>query len=772
MATSAQKQEIVDLLNQAKTKAQSLVDDVTSLIAAIDQAITEAESLPVEHQPPSAVMDLPTSPVAEQNLQFVGSSSIDPESDTLTYAWFFGDGGSSLEADPIYQYAVDGTYTVSLTVTSSVSGLSDTTSNSLVVNPAPSGFVPGAIPDVSNDPDAIIVNSGDTLTVNGELRFTTLHVKPNGTLDLQPGARLVKIAGVPDLSIDPEQITHGVINEGSVTAPSDNKTPFIRLTSGLLASATTMTLESSPINWNVGDEIVIAGSEQKRIDSGKTRSHNPTSEIVTITAINGADVAFTPALNHVHPQRTIFDQAGNVVETYKPHVGIITHHIRVESEDPTQPGHWIQLAGSSFDLAGVEFRSFGRTKATEFLDSTVIDSDTGHVLHYGTNQIARYPFHCHHMRDATGNRIVECSFVNNRKWGPTIHATDNVICQHNVVVRTDGAGIMLEDGSELGNVVTHNLITDCGNSDRSNKTGGASRRNTEFGEVVDTGFMGDGIWSRGQANTISDNVCADCFFAGVNINGYYESDNSIFATNKVDPPDSERNECYSCRMALWVTWPQGTGQAVLDNQKLSVFRDYVGWHLNERGIEIYHTNRHLLTGWKLHNDPVGSSNNDGKDGSPHVRQNVAYHLGNATYQTGEIDCQNCEATGWNIGLWLPINVYTAGWFNWSGGMLRCFTNVMISPAIDHQPRIATIQGVDFQEATDMTPPEAWAAGMPQLPLDFWCSEIFYTLVEGNKSDVQVPDYATVPSTIYFSNDVNSPCAATHPKIRDGVICEV
>lgn len=75
-------------------------------------------------------VDLPPVAVIEQNVvygpsplsvSFTGSNSYDPENTSLDYDWDFGDGGSSISADPIKQYIVGGgvptMYTVTLEVT-------------------------------------------------------------------------------------------------------------------------------------------------------------------------------------------------------------------------------------------------------------------------------------------------------------------------------------------------------------------------------------------------------------------------------------------------------------------------------------------------------------------------------------------------------------------------------------------------------------------------------------------------------------------------------
>ncbi|MDG4831224.1 ThuA domain-containing protein [Solwaraspora sp. WMMD1047] len=59
----------------------------------------------------------PTSGQAPLTVQFSSDGSRDPDGGTLTYAWAFGDGETSTEADPTHTYAEAGNYTAQLTVT-------------------------------------------------------------------------------------------------------------------------------------------------------------------------------------------------------------------------------------------------------------------------------------------------------------------------------------------------------------------------------------------------------------------------------------------------------------------------------------------------------------------------------------------------------------------------------------------------------------------------------------------------------------------------------
>lgn len=72
------------------------------------------------------------------SVSFDGSASSDSDGDALTFAWQFGDGGTSAEVKPTHSYAGDGEFNVSLTVTDS-KGLASTpsTTTARIAPPAP-----------------------------------------------------------------------------------------------------------------------------------------------------------------------------------------------------------------------------------------------------------------------------------------------------------------------------------------------------------------------------------------------------------------------------------------------------------------------------------------------------------------------------------------------------------------------------------------------------------------------------------------------------------
>lgn len=81
---------------------------------------------PPTNHPPVAVVGGPYTS-SDGVVNFDGSASADPDGDALTFAWNFGDGGSSSAVKPSHTYAAAGEYNVSLTVTDA-KGLKSTVS--------------------------------------------------------------------------------------------------------------------------------------------------------------------------------------------------------------------------------------------------------------------------------------------------------------------------------------------------------------------------------------------------------------------------------------------------------------------------------------------------------------------------------------------------------------------------------------------------------------------------------------------------------------------
>jgi PKD repeat protein len=117
--------------NGSYTVTMVLVDDDGALSYATVKVI-------VGNQPPVAVAraDLGTVLTFEE-VEFNGTSSVDPDGNIVSYAWDFGDGFDGTGDVVTHEYSDDGTYQVTLTVTDSAGAYGTNTVSVVVLNRAP-----------------------------------------------------------------------------------------------------------------------------------------------------------------------------------------------------------------------------------------------------------------------------------------------------------------------------------------------------------------------------------------------------------------------------------------------------------------------------------------------------------------------------------------------------------------------------------------------------------------------------------------------------------
>ena len=112
------------------------------------------------NQPPTAVAAAtPTSGPAPLAVAFSSAGSADPEGQPITYAWDFGDGGSSTAANPSHTYATGGRYTARLTVSDG--------SNQSVAAPITITAGTAPVPVITSPVDGTFFKAGDVITFSG-----------------------------------------------------------------------------------------------------------------------------------------------------------------------------------------------------------------------------------------------------------------------------------------------------------------------------------------------------------------------------------------------------------------------------------------------------------------------------------------------------------------------------------------------------------------------------------------------------------------------------
>ncbi len=96
----------------------------------------------VTNAAPTADPDGPYLGAINTAIQFDGSASSDPDGDSLTYAWDFGDGSSGTGVMPTHSYSEAGIYDVCLTVNDGTVDSSEVCTSAVVYDPS-GGFVSG-----------------------------------------------------------------------------------------------------------------------------------------------------------------------------------------------------------------------------------------------------------------------------------------------------------------------------------------------------------------------------------------------------------------------------------------------------------------------------------------------------------------------------------------------------------------------------------------------------------------------------------------------------
>jgi regulation of enolase protein 1 (concanavalin A-like superfamily) len=219
-------------------------------------------------------------------------------------------------------------------------------------------------------------------------------------------------------------------------ASRDNRSWTV-LDGNLAAGATALTVADTPTGWAVGDKLCLA----------PTGFDATESEAVTITAISGRTVSFTPALQYPH-WGTLQTIEGTVVDQ-RAEVGVLTRNIVIQGDAASDAAgygaHGMIMAGGRGYLEGVQFLRCGQRGLK-----------------------GRYAWHWHLLDRApyaqagvtgAGQYIRDCSFDSSFQRAVNIHGTDGVLVEDNVAYNTQNhAFVFAEDGDEDDNILRGNLV--------------------------------------------------------------------------------------------------------------------------------------------------------------------------------------------------------------------------------------------------------------------------------------------------------------------------
>ena len=384
----------------------------------------------------------------------------------------------------------------------------------------------------------------ETIRVDGSLKFAsntdtkllvdTFVVAPDGQLEIgskdNPVDAGVKTQiiftadGAIDKAADPTLLSRGLISHGKARIYGADKTKFLTLQKEVAAGDDVLVLNGPPKGWQVGDQIVLGGTDHKYGQSDEDNSRFQDEEL-TITKIDGNRVSFTNN-DITSGDNTVlrFDhQLPDIAEKdqLKLYVANTTRNISFETENADSVAtqnraHVMFMHNPDVVVENAGFYNLGRTDKSKVVDDPGenVDGSSGK----GTNPRGRYGLHAHRTGadniSGTPAMFRGNAVVGTPGWG-IVHHDSNAVLENNVVFDVVGSGIVAESGNEQG-VWRNNLTikTTGVDFDNINQTDDARDR------LFDLGFKGEGYWVQGAAQVaMIDNTAVSANDSGITLFG-------------------------------------------------------------------------------------------------------------------------------------------------------------------------------------------------------------------------------------------------------------
>ncbi|MEM9102563.1 MAG: G8 domain-containing protein [Pseudomonadota bacterium] len=205
------------------------------------------------------------------------------------------------------------------------------------------------------------------------------------------------------------------------------------------------------LNWQVGDEIVVASSSYNYRDE----------EVRKIKAIERLDLDTTrlildfPLKNRHYGQIETYGTVDNPRSiNMKAEVAVLNRNIKIQGLASQDTDEF--FGDRKAYNAGLSRGVGGHIMIMENAGPILIDSVQLHGLGQ-TGRLGRYPIHWHLAGDRSGDQLRGVSVTNSNNRGVTIHGTHNVLIQDVLLHDIHGHGFFMEDAVETGNTYLSNI---------------------------------------------------------------------------------------------------------------------------------------------------------------------------------------------------------------------------------------------------------------------------------------------------------------------------
>jgi hypothetical protein len=462
---------------------------------------------------------------------------------------------------------------------------------------------------------------------------------------------------------DPQELSRGLIAHGVTSIYGSTVTSYVALAQSALGGQTTLILATVPTNWQVGDQLVLTG----------TNPNSNQDEQLQILGINGNQVTVSPlAYNHVPPA------AGLSV-----YVADLTRNVTLTSQNTTNPerfGHVMFMHSDEVQLGYAAFDNLGRTLKADPIGTVLPD---GFV-----NVRGRYAVHFHReLEDNKGDPpvpVVGCVVDGSPGWGYVNHSS-NVDFVNNVAFNVLGAAFVTEAGNEIGAFIGNLAIRSQG----SGQSPGARAK------IQDFGHNGVGFWFQGPGVAVENNIAVGQAYAGF---FYYTQGLTLdgvtirFSASNLPNPAwaNGQKDIAVSNVPIWdfkgnIAFASANDGLDIwynlylpNNPQLeSVVQDFTAWGNSRNGVQINYSGQLTIeNSWVLGNlqNPLAAAG---------ITGNNNYFL--------DITYNNVRVEGFAIGIEAPgrgaNNVFNGGYFN----NIKNIDIVAESP-IQSRDRVISIQG--------------------------------------------------------------------------------
>ncbi|AMV40880.1 G8 domain-containing protein [Planctomyces sp. SH-PL62] len=242
------------------------------------------------------------------------------------------------------------------------------------------------------------------------------------------------------------------------------------------AGASTLHVDEWAGGWKQGDHVIVTGTRRQRDGRGVGGDFlaGAQTEERRIVGVSPRDFSGGYPVKLDRPLAFSHFAEGN----FRAEVANLTRNVVVESAEPAGVrGHTMYHRKSAGSISYAEFRHLGK-------------------LH----EKGRYSIHFHLAGETMrGSSVIGASIWDSHNRWITIHGTDALVVRDVVGYKSVGHGFFLESGSEVNNILDHNLAALVLPGKTQNEQ-----------EVPFDPNRGAGFWWANSQNSFTRNVAAEC----------------------------------------------------------------------------------------------------------------------------------------------------------------------------------------------------------------------------------------------------------------------